>query len=729
MHSNMNSRRHFLKLAGTSATATAVLASFPASIRRALAIPANNATGTIRDVEHVVILMQENRSFDHYFGTLQGVRGFGDRFPIPLAGGLNVWQQTYSGKGSGRVVLPYHLDSTAGNAQRVSGTPHVYLDAQQAWDLGRMNKWPTYKQTWSMGYYTEQELEFQFALANAFTLCDAYHCSFHGGTNPNRLFLWTGTNDPTGANGGPAINNAGDGLVPPSNDKLQNYTWTTYPERLEEKGVSWKVYQNLPDNYTDNPLAGFKAYRDANKARGNEPDGRPGGSPEKTPPSAWTVADEAVSPLLKGCGNTMPDKGFLQSLKDDIAAGTLPQVSWIVAPATYSEHPGPSSPVQGAWYTQEVLNALTANPAIWSKTVLIVNYDENDGFFDHVPPPCAPAYERVNGNPVLRGKSTINTAGEYHTDSKPYGPGPRVPMFVISPWSRGGWVNSEVFDHTSVLRFIERRFGVEETNISAFRRAVCGDLTSAFDFVTPNDRTVSLPNSDRASVDAIRDAQAQLEQVPLPSVDTQRAPAQHSGTRPSRALPYELHVSGREDLPNRVMRLLFRNSGTAAAVFHVYDRLHLDRVPRRYAIEPGKDLHDSWDVFTTDDGQYDLWVLGPNGFHRAFRGDLTASAAVGASAPEIRVCYDVANEQVYVTLMNTGASACTFSVQPNAYRSDGPWTFDIPPEKALDQHWPIGRQGNWYDFTVTVPQGDFMRRFAGRMENGKDGISDPAMGK
>ncbi len=122
---NANSRRRFLKLAGTSAAATAALAAFPPAIRRALAIPANNATGTIRDVEHVVILMQENRSFDHYFGTLRGVRGFGDRFPIPLAGGLNVWQQTYA-NGTARTVLPYHLDSTTGNAQRVSGTPHTY---------------------------------------------------------------------------------------------------------------------------------------------------------------------------------------------------------------------------------------------------------------------------------------------------------------------------------------------------------------------------------------------------------------------------------------------------------------------------------------------------------------------------------------------------------------------------------------------------------------------------
>ncbi len=711
-----HSRRNFLKLAGTGAASAAALAAFPPAIRRALAIPANNATGTIRDVEHVVILMQENRSFDNYFGTLKGVRGFGDRFPIPLAGGLNVWQQTYVNGATTRTVLPYHLDSSAGNAQRVSGTPHSYPDAQAAWDLGRMSKWPTSKQTQSMGYYTDAELDFQFALANAFTICDAYHCAFHGGTNTNRLFHWTGTNDPTGAMGGPVIDNSGDSLDATG----INYRWTTYPERLQAAGVNWKVYQNLPDNFTDNPLAGFDQYRKANAARGNLPDGKP------YPP--YTPADEAISPLIKGIGNTMPDAGFLQALKDDIAAGKLPQVSWIVAPATYSEHPGPSSPVQGAWYTQEVLNALTANPDIWSKTVLLINFDENDGFFDHVPPPCAPAYE----NGALAGATTLDSAvmgTEYHTDQKPYGPGPRVPMYVVSPWSRGGWVNSQVFDHTSVLRFLEARFGVAETNISPYRRAVFGDMTSAFNFVNPNGEKVpSLPSRDKASADAIRTAQGLKPQVPVPSTSAQTMPTQAAGARPSRALPYELHVSGREDAVNRKMRLIFSNTGKAAAVFHVYDRLHLDRVPRRYAVEPGKELNGEWDVFALDGGKYDLWVLGPNGFHRAFAGDVSAVSAPGGSAPEIRVCYDVANVEVYVTMINTGSAACRFTVTPNAYRTDGPWEFEIPPGKQLDQHWPVARQQNWYDFTVTTKQGGFTRRFAGRIETGVDSMSDPAMG-
>jgi phospholipase C len=714
-----HNRRQFLKLAGTSAAATAALAAFPPAIRRALAIPANNATGSIRDVQHVVILMQENRSFDNYFGTLKGVRGFGDRFPIPTPGGLNVWRQRYTVGSPAREVWPYHLDSASGNAQRVSGTPHSYPDGQAAWDLGRMSRWPDAKQTHSMGYYKQAELDFQFALANAFTLCDAYHCSFHGGTNPNRLYHWTGTVDPAGTLGGPVIDNSGDSM----GASTSGYRWTTYPERLQTAGVSWKVYQNMPDNFTDNPLAGFVQYRKANEARGNAANGSP------YPP--YTPADEAVDPLYKGIANTMPDSGFLQALRDDIAAGALPQVSWIVAPATYSEHPGPSSPVQGAWYTQEVLNALTANPEVWSKTVLFINFDENDGFFDHVPPPCAPAFD----GGTLAGGSTVDTTGEYHTDRNPYGPGPRVPMYVVSPWSRGGWVNSQVSDHTSVLRFLEARFGVVEENISPFRRAICGDLTSAFNFVNPNGETLpALPARTRTQADAARSAQEVLPQVPLPAVAAQRAAAarQEPGVRPSRALPYELHVSARENadakqnLAAGKVTLILRNTGKAAAVFHVYDRLHLDRVPRRYAVEAGKELFGIWDT-AADAGAYDLWVLGPNGFHRAFQGNVDASYAAGASSPEVRVCYDPERGAIQLTMMNLGGAPCRFTVQANAYRDGERREFDIPAGMQLDQSWPIARQGNWYDFTASVPQGGFARRFAGRMETGADGVSDPAI--
>lgn len=730
------SRRNFLRSTATTGIAAATLAAFPPSIRRALAIPANNKTGTINDVEHIVILMQENRSFDHYFGTMKGVRGFGDRFTIPLPGYRNVWEQLDD---TGKPVLPYHLDGTQGNAQRVTSTPHSWIDGQNAWDGGRMYQWARYKKTGtapftqSMGYLQEAELPFQFALANAFTVCDAYHCAMHTGTNSNRMFLWTGTNGPTGA-GVAAVNNEWDDIGP----STLGYEWKTYPERLEAANVSWIVYQNMPENYTDNSLSGFKQYRKA-----NEDSGKPvSHSSNVVSPAYDPASDNAGNPLYKGIANTMPDGGFLQTFKQDVLNGKLPQVSWVVAPSTYSEHPGPSSPVQGAWYTQEVLDALTAVPEVWSKTVLIVNFDENDGYFDHVPSPAAPS---LNPDGTAAGKTTLpdadiaverfthpapaGTTKQPLPDGRVYGPGVRVPAYVISPWSRGGWVNSEVFDHTSVVRFIEQRFGVKEPNIGGFRRAICGDLTSAFNFETPNTEVLPALAGRRSKndADALRAQQQALAQIVPPS--TRQLPQQATGTRPSRALPYELHTSARSDSVGGKLQLLFANTGMAGAVFHVYDRLNLGRLPRRYAVEGGKTLDDTWNVVTDNAGHYDLWVLGPNGFHRHFKGDLNALRAGNAAVPEVRVCYDIANGNVYLSMTNTGGSPATFTIRPKAYRTDGPWTATVAAGATAEQHWELADSGRWYDFEVTCDADiNYYRRFAGRVETGQHSVSDPAMG-
>ncbi|WP_233233853.1 phosphocholine-specific phospholipase C [Bordetella sp. LUAb4] len=730
-----NSKRDFLRKTAGVTAAGAALNLFPPSIRRALAIPANNRTGTIKDVEHVVILMQENRSFDNYFGTLAGVRGFGDRFPIPLPNGFNVFQQLDT---SGKPVLPYHLDQSVGNAQRAGATPHSWNDARDAWDKGRMYQWPKYKTQKSMGYFAEAEVPYQTALANAFTVCDGYHCSLHGGTNTNRMFHMTGTNGATTV-GQVVVNNVFDGLE--STDSLANgFDWTTYPERLEAAGVSWIVYQNMPDNFTDNPLFGFKNYRNANLASGKPVyhDQAAGTSPAYDPST-----DNAGNPLYKGIANTMPDGGLLGAFKQDILNGKLPQVSWIVAPETYSEHPGPSSPVQGAWYVQEVLDALTANPEVWSKTVLLINFDENDGFFDHVPPPCAPSLDIATG--ATHGKSTLSTADmsyEYYThpnvpgtsmppqDGDCYGPGPRVPMWVVSPWSRGGWVNSQQFDHTSVLRFLEARFGIADTNISPYRRAVFGDLTTAFNFANPNDEAMQTLAGRRtqAQADGLRTAQEALTAIALPT--PQKLPNQAIGTRLSRALPYELHTSARTDATAGTVQLIFANTGTQAAVFHVYDRLHLDRIPQRYVVEAGKQLDDTWNAWLDNGGAYDLWVLGPNGYHRAFVGDLSVERDATLPVPEVRVCYDVANGNVYLTLMNRGAGTATFNVRAKAYRNDGPWNASVTAGATQDIHWDLSDSSAWYDFVVTSPsQPTWSRRFAGRVETGKHGISDPAMGE
>ena len=579
-----------------------------------------------------------------------------------------------------------------------------------------------------MGYYMRAELAFHYALADAFTVCDAYHCSLQGGTNPNRLFLWSGSNGPTAA-GVAAVVNEWDSPGPPD----QGYDWTTYPERLEQAGISWKVYHDPADNFTDNPLVGFKQYRAAfarylAQARG------------ATPLTPHDESMEASSPLLKGVANTMPDAAALDTFRADILAGRLAQVSWLIAPEAYCEHPDPSSPVQGGWYMQEVLNALTARPEVWSKTVLIVNFDENDGFFDHVPPPAPPS---LTADASSAGLSTCDVAAERYTHAAPpgsreqpppdgrvYGMGPRVPMLVISPWSRGGWVNSQVFDHTSVIRFLEQRFGVIEPNISAWRRAVAGDLTSAFDFANPDGaRLPDLPALDRIDADAVRAQQAQLAQIAMPAEAAQVPPEQAQGIRPSRALPYALDVDGRAAPSGEAFTIEFVNAGTAGAVLHVYDRLHLDRIPRRYTVGAGKRLADSWEA-GAHGGRYDLWLVGPNGFHRHFSGNTRPAPGERPARPQVRVRRDPAAHALIVSLTNGGGSACSFVVGHLAYQRHAAQSIAVPGGQSVEWLARLPRDHGWYDIRVTVAgAAGCAWRYAGRLGNGRHSIRDPALGQ
>ena len=684
-------------------SATAGMA-LPPSIAKAMTIDANVRTGTLADVEHVVIFMQENRSFDHYFGEMNGVRGFADRFPIPvpdapgLTGKTNWTQRDDKAKSTPPLISPFVLD-TADNFKlmRVAGTPHYWMDAQEAWNEGRMNRWPEFKQAHAMGHYRRSDIPFQYALADAFTVCDAYHCSVQTGTNTNRLFLWTGTNDGLGTHGGPSISNSHED-VPERGGAKESYTWTAYVQRLQAAGISWRLYQDMADNFTDNPLAGFKAFRDANA-------GLPGSDP--------VLKELAMSTRT------------LDGFAEDVLNGKLPKVSYIIAPAKDSEHPGPSSPAQGADYTARVINALTADPKVWAKTVLLLMYDENDGFFDHAPPPAPPSRDPANPEALL-GASTVDTASEYHlvrnpTEAKyerdhlmgrPYGLGPRVPMFIISPWSRGGWVNSQVFDHTSVIRFLEERFGVMEPNISPWRRAVCGDLTTAFNFKSPNDAAFAskLPET---GTDAAK-AKALLAWALPKTPASPTAPVQAAGLRPSRALPYALEV--KDSVKDGALHLSLNNNGKAGAVFHVYDRLRLDLPPRRYTVEAGKSLADQWPA-----GAHDLWVLGPNGFHRHYVGTASASDAAVSTRAEAK------GPVLTVTVTNPGTAALSLAITANEYGLK-PVNLTVPAKGTAKAQWTLRSSAGWYDLSVTNPMAPgYHRRLAGRIETGKDSFSDPAM--
>ncbi len=409
-------------LTGAAAGATILPVSLQKSMAKTLR-DGRNSGGSIGDVKNIVILMQENRSFDHYFGTMPGVRGFSDPTAISLPSGNPVFYQPDPAHAQG-YLLPFHYDTFSTSAQATPGTDHSWPTQHQAWDSGKMDQWIAAKGEYTMGYMKQQDVPFHWALAEAFTICDNYHCSVLGPTNPNRLYMWTGMIDPSGTGGGPIIDDS-----PAFNNII--LSWTTYPERLEAAGISWKVYQE-EDNYDDNALAWFRQYGYASTS----------------------------SPLWqKGMY-----KGPAGAFEDDARNDRLPQVSWLVAPTAQTEHPD-YFPAAGAEYIAQKLDAIASNPDVWAKTAFILCYDENDGMFDHVPPPVAPA----------------GTAAEF-VDGTNIGLGFRTPTTIVSPWTAGGFVCSEVFDHTSLIQFIEARFGVQEPNISAWRRQTCGDLTSAFRF-------------------------------------------------------------------------------------------------------------------------------------------------------------------------------------------------------------------------------------------------------
>jgi len=417
------------------------------------------ATGSasLSDVRHIVILMQENRAFDHYFGTLSGVRGFSDPDVPRNANGTPIFDQYGYQPGTGPsatgYLQPFNLlnNPPAENGEDTNDISHDWVTQHDSWNGGRLDSFikahlsadGTTNGPVTMGYFTRSELAFYYALADAFTICDSYFCSVLGPTDPNRLMAFSASIDPAGGQGGPVITTATDRAA-----MTGTLSWKTMPEALLEAGVSWKVYNDPTGILGLGVLSYFKNYTDPFSITGLE------------------LIARGLTPSYPG------------DFESDVKNGTLPSVSWIVPPLAECEHPA-APPEWGEYLVQRILNILVANPAVWAQTVFIVNYDENGGFFDHVPPPAAPA----------------GTAGEYLTVSPlpssaggiagPVGLGFRTPCLVVSPFSAGGYKYSGVLDHTSVLRLIETRFGVTVPNLTAWRRAATGDLTGALALVNP----------------------------------------------------------------------------------------------------------------------------------------------------------------------------------------------------------------------------------------------------
>jgi phospholipase C len=500
-------------------------------IERAAAIEPHGST--YQDIDHFVFLMMENRSYDHYFGAYPKGRGFDDHPKKSLGAFQQYFPTTAANQAVGgnktvpkNTLLPFHLDSNAG-FECTDDLNHDWGPMHLAVNGGKNDQWVAvhtdiegHRGTTTMGYYTREDLPFYWSLADNFTLCDAYHCSIMGPTHPNRIMQLSGTIDPAGEMGGPVVQTLSIG----DSGDVADYTawdlkWETMPEVLQAANVSWKFYTpgnedvaTLPATIPNLPF--WQGLNLEQYATWSNTMYTPADNPEILPETDHVLPyfgnfQTPGTPLYDSAfGQTFPGQ-FLQ----DVTSGALPSVSWIIPPLGFDEHPAASSR-NGEWFTSLVLEALVSNPEVWSKTALILMYDENDGWFDHVAPPMpptgtagefltSPLPSAYTSNHVFTDIDTYPGFKQPSGDVKgkeivgPLGLGVRVPCMVISPFSRGGRIATEVFDHTSQLQLIEKRFGVKCNNISAWRRKTVGDLTSTFQPASSADDSVpSLPATE-----------------------------------------------------------------------------------------------------------------------------------------------------------------------------------------------------------------------------------------
>jgi len=779
----MDSRREFLKKAGLLSGALAMSNVIPMSIQRAMAIQADPGT-TFYDAEHVVFLMQENRSFDHFFGAMRGVRGFNDPRAKRLPNGNKVWLQNDA---KGQTFAPFHVDMHKTKITWQGGLPHSWSDQVAARNKGKYDKWVPVKSLMSLGYYQREDIPFYYAMADAFTVCDQHFCSSLTGTTPNRLFFWTGTIRPEqNANAVAAVNNE----QAESRDNVF-VDWQTFPELLEDNGISWKVYQNelwtadVPGdevdnwlgNYGDNPLEYVKRHRvklSAYFRKNGDKTSHPALSAEEVmaryvalSPREKALIDKAFTTNIDasdylelapfsfknaaGVEETIrvPKGDIFGQFRKDVDNGKLPAVSWLVAPQHFSDHT--STPLYGVWYVSEALDILTKNPEVWKKTIFILTYDENDGYFDHIPPFVAPRPDDSESGAVSKELEPWADY-EFHKNS-PIGLGYRVPMIVASPWSKGGFVNSQVFDHTSSLMFLENWLGrktgklIKSDNISPWRRAVCGDLSSVF---RPfGGEKFSSPDSLRrdAVISAIQAAKSKPAQATPPPLSTQdiekmnqllpfmpgasvHAPVQEKGQRPACALPYYLQVNAMPITGRKEVQLRFEaqaaeldgNKGVGSA-FNVYTPgIYKEDAGRTwaYAVKAGDALTDNWSLAAFKNGIYDLHVHGPNGFFRAFKGSVKST--------DLTITCHADKNTLQFTLHWQGQRNIDLQMKDVVY-SKKMQVIRLAPGTSKVVVWDTQKHQGWYDLGFNIKgDADFYYQYAGHLENGQESFSDPFMG-
>ncbi|QLG86842.1 phospholipase C, phosphocholine-specific [Chitinibacter bivalviorum] len=639
-------RRQFMKYA----TASGALAALPLSVQRAIA--ASVGSGSLASVAHVVILSQENRAFDHYLGSLNGVRGYNDPHPLRLPDGSSVFAQKNA---SNQAIWPFRLNSKTTNGQCMVDVTHDWTSGRNAFNGGQMDKWIPNKGNYAMGYYTREDIPFHYALSDAFTTCDHFFCSSNTSTNPNRLFLMSGSN--------------GQGLwasgAQMDNSEAIPFTWTTYAERLQTAGISWKMYQEQ-DNYDDNALAWFSKFKSA----------------------------ATTSPLYQN--------GMVKRTRDafakDVAADSLPAVSWIIAPAALSEHPA-HEPNAGANYAKIFLDALASNPAVWAKTVFIYTYDENGGIFDHVVPPTAP----------------VGTVNEWKS-GYPLGLGHRMPTWLISPWSIGGYVYSQACDLTSVIRFLEKFTGVQEPNISAWRRSVCGDLMDGFDFTASGyGYPTTIPDTTTLASDAAF-ACANLPAA-VPNGEASAPAVESGGSRPLRPVAVQPSVDAVVDPATKKITLQLANMGAQAAAFNIHGYNTLTFSPIFVTVPANGTQSQVIDATAASNGRFDLAIHGPNSFYRRFAGSILANAWQNGAYPQVSVTPNLAGGSISITIQNRAAVALSINIDDYLRGQRTPVSIAANASATFT----LATVNNWYDVMLLIV-GDtgntFVYEYCGHIEGG-----------
>ncbi|MFI1092285.1 alkaline phosphatase family protein [Streptomyces sp. NPDC020917] len=663
-------RRRFLQGTGVAAGAVA-LGGIAGAGRGYAATPAQYVLpqgfrGDMSDLKHVVILMQENRSVDHYFGTFPGIRGFDDKQALRFQDGTTVFQQKDR---SGNIVTPQVDDGPWGDDHGAWGDAN-----HRKWDL-----WVQHNGTRCMNYHSDAYMGFYHSVAAQYTIADQNFCSEFGPTDPNRKYLWSGTaNSETG------------------NTDESNYSrpWTTVAEQLQQVGIDWRLYSDNSGNgrqgylsawvgdYGDNELKYFKGF---------DPEGLSADDPKLQPGTGLIWRGNATYYAGKTAPNDDSDANLDAVLKDfhdacqPGAEHPLPAVSWIVAPYGWSEHPGADT-LHGERYVKKVLDSLQSNPDIWNHTLFILNYDENDGKFDHVLPPWPEP----------------GTAREY-AGSYPLGLGPRVPMLLVSPWSRGGYVASEVFDHTSTITFLEtwaQRLGkpFRCPNISDWRRSIAGDLTSALDFAHPQPGPAAFPDP--------------LAEQPVSIT------ADHMKPRP---LGFHPHATLSEDRASgKVTATMSLTGGPKgkAVCFQVFPDKYQAFSSTPFTVTAGTPGSYTWDTAATG-GSYAFSIYCNDGFVRSFAGRLAAAGEEPDGAlPHVEATLlkgEGAQEeaQVKLKLRNDGTEPVRYTLTANDYRG-GTRSVTVRGGGTSVVMWPT--QQGYYDVVLTVDtDSTWTHRYAGRI--------------